>query len=101
MQDNQEAEGLNYRIPPSLAQKLVKVKGYKAVQEYLSLLKQVMDYKLDATKNSKNTDEIVIQASGWMGANEVIVSLDNLLRVAKEVVKEYNDYQSLLDSQTD
>jgi hypothetical protein len=71
------------------------------VQDYLSLLKDVTDYKLSSGKLLEGADVMGLRAVGWMGANEVILSMDALLEVAEEVVKEYNDNQTLLESQAD
>lgn len=99
MKDNQgEAQDLNYRIPVALAKRLVKVKGFKAVQEYLSLLKDVTDYKLGSGKVMDGADIMGLRAVGWMGANEVIKTLDIVIDVAKEVIIEYNENLAALES---
>lgn len=60
------------------------------------MLKDVTDYKLSSGKVMDGADVMGLRAVGWMGANEVIMSLDALMNVAKEVVKEYSEYQAAL-----
>jgi hypothetical protein len=80
---------------------LVKIKGYKAVQEYLSLFKQATDYQLQAASIKDGADFVALKAAGWMGVHEMIYTMTNLIEVSKEVVKEYNEYQAALESATD
>ncbi len=62
------------------------------------MLKDVTDYKLSSGKVTEGADTMGLRAVGWMGANEVIQSIDALLNVAKEVVKEYGENLAALES---
>ena len=99
-QSNQEAEDLHYKIPPKVAQKLVKLhKQWGAVREYLDLFRQYVDYRLKSPQDTsldKGAEFVAMKAVGWMAAMEVVDTMYNLTEVAREVVDQYNEYQAAL-----
>ena len=103
MPNNQEAEDLNYKIPPKVAKRLVKLrKQWGAVQEYLDLFKQYVDYRLKSPQDTpidKGAELVAMKAVGWMAAMEVVDTMYNLPDVAQEVVDQYNEYQAALAAQ--
>ena len=105
MQDNQEAlaEDLNYKIPPAVAKKLVKLhKQWGAVREYLDLFRQYVNYRLKSPQDTpldKGAELVAMKAAGWMAAMEVVDTMYNLTEVAKEVVDQYDEYQAALAAQ--